>query len=76
MIFPRVEYENARRLEVSDIARHHGQTMRLSSCGNPAIALTYRIGNVQRSASDRDCRVHRQHTTGKAGFDDMVEPVP
>jgi len=50
--------------------------MRQSGYGDPAITLADRMGDIQRSAGNRDGGVHREHSASKARFDDMIEPAP
>ena len=64
-ILPRVDYDNARALEILDVARRHGQAVDKRRRGDQRVDLVAPVGNMQMRAAHRNLVINGQDASGE-----------
>ena len=73
-ILPRVDYDNARALEIPDVARRHGQAVDKRRRGDQRVDLVAPVGNMQMRAAHRNLVINGQDASGELRPDMIVQP--
>jgi hypothetical protein len=73
-VLPGVDHDDAGALEISDVARHHGQAVDKRRGGDQRVDLVAPVRDMQMRAAGGDGIVDGEDATGEPGADMIVEP--